>query len=96
MSAKGMLSVVGTAVGGLIGWTAELGPSADPGSLRELFDEVGVPVGPGAAALESAVRRFQAHAGLDTDGVAGPATVHALARYAEGARELRVVTGLAA
>jgi peptidoglycan hydrolase-like protein with peptidoglycan-binding domain len=85
MSARGMLSVVGTAVGGLIGWTDEAPPAADPASLRRLFADLGVRVGED---LDSAVRRFQARAGLLVDGVAGPRTVHLLARYAEETREL--------
>jgi hypothetical protein len=96
MTGKGVLSVVGNAVGGLIGWTADPAPSADPDSLRVLFEDLGVPVAPGAAALESAVRRFQARTGLKIDGVAGPRTVHALARYAEEARDLRFIRDLAA
>lgn len=96
MSAKGMLEVVGTAVGGLIGWTDDPGPGADPGALRELFADLGVDTGVDAAGLESAVRRFQARAGLRTDGIAGPATVHALVRYAEEARDLRTIRDLAA
>ena len=96
MSARGMLNVVGTAVGGLIGWTDDPVPSADPASLRELLADLGVRAGPGAAELESAVRRFQVRSGLLPDGVAGPKTVHALARYAEEARDLRVFTGRAA
>ena len=95
MSARGMLSVVGAAVGGLIGWSGEPGPSADPRALRELFADLDVPVGAAPGDLEAAVRRFQARAGLRPDGVAGPRTVHALARYAAEARDLRR-SGLAA
>jgi murein L,D-transpeptidase YcbB/YkuD len=87
MTGKGMLSVVGDAVGGLIGWTADPAPSADPESVRALFADLGVEVPAGE--LDAAVRRFQARAGLRPDGVAGPQTVHALARYAEDAREVR-------
>ncbi|MEV4640943.1 peptidoglycan-binding protein [Actinoplanes sp. NPDC049548] len=89
MSARGMLSVVGTAVGGLIGWTQDAAPAADPAAVRELFAQLGMAVGEGDQALTTAVRRFQARVGLDTDGVAGPRTVHLLARYAKEARELR-------
>ena len=89
MSARGMLSVVGTAVGGLIGWTDEPPPGADPASLRELFADIGLRIGPAAGDLDAAVRRFQARTGLLVDGVAGPRTVHLLARYAKEARELR-------
>ena len=89
MSARGMLTLVGTAVGGLIGWSGEPVPAADPRSLRALFADLGERVGDTAAELETAVRRFQARAGLRPDGVAGPLTVHALARYAREARDLR-------
>jgi peptidoglycan hydrolase-like protein with peptidoglycan-binding domain len=87
MTARGMLSVVGTAVGGLIGW-AETPPTADPASLRDLFADFGVEVGPESADLTEAVRAFQSRLGLDTDGEAGPETVHLLARCAADAREL--------
>jgi hypothetical protein len=87
-----MLSVVGTAVGGLIGWTDEAPPAADPASLRELFADLGLRIGAAADDLDAAVRRFQARVGLIVDGVAGPRTVHLLARYAREARELRGIT----
>lgn len=90
MSARGMLSVVGTAVGGLIGWS-EPPPPADPSSVRALLEEVGVPV---ESSVEEAVRVFQQRTGLAVDGVAGPRTVHLLARYASEVRELHL--GLAA
>ena len=91
MSARGMLSVVGTAVGGLIGWTDDPAPAADPDSLRELFADLGVRVGAAPEDLDRTVRRFQARVGLAEDGVAGPRTVHRLARYAEEARDLRLM-----
>jgi peptidoglycan hydrolase-like protein with peptidoglycan-binding domain len=78
------LTLAGTAVGGLIGWSSEPVPPADPASLRRLFTDLGLP----SDDLEAAVRRFQAHAGLRVDGVAGPRTVHHLARYAKEARDL--------
>jgi murein L,D-transpeptidase YcbB/YkuD len=53
-------------------------------------------VGSGAADLVAAVRRFQDRAGLLVDGVAGPRTVHLLARYAGEARELRTLRPAAA
>ena len=93
MSAKGMLSVVGTAVGGLIGWT-ETPPAADPASVRALLADLGTRAGPRDEDLATAVRSFQTRAGLEADGVAGPRTVHLLARYAKEVRELRL--GLAA
>ncbi len=86
MSARGMLSLVGDAVGGLIGWPAQV-PSADPGELRDLFADLGVRVGPDDTELAGAVRYFQARTGLPVDGEAGPRTVHLLARYASEARE---------
>jgi len=89
MSARGMLSVVGTAVGGLIGWNGEPGPGAEPAAVRELFADLGLTVGAGPEELDTAVRRFQDRVGLKPDGVAGPQTVHLLARYAKEARELR-------
>ncbi|MEU4428478.1 peptidoglycan-binding protein [Actinoplanes sp. NPDC024001] len=87
MSARGMLSVVGTAVGGLIGWSGQA-PPADPAVLRALFADLGVRVGPGEAELAEAVRYFQHRTGLTADGTAGPQTVHLLVRYAAEAREL--------
>ena len=89
MSAKRVLSVVSTAVGGLIGWS-DAAPPADPASVRELFADLGATVGPGDEALTAAIRAFQARTGLDPDGVAGPRTVNLLARYAKEVRELRL------
>ncbi|MFI7542837.1 peptidoglycan-binding protein [Actinoplanes sp. NPDC049599] len=88
MSARGMLELVGTAVGGLIGWTGEPAPAADPAALRERFADLGVTVGTDEADLAAAVRAFQARVGLEPDAVAGPRTVHLLARYAKEARDL--------
>jgi murein L,D-transpeptidase YcbB/YkuD len=88
-----MLSVVGTAVGGLIGWS-EPPPPADPMILRSLLTEVGIAAGDKDEDLADAVRAFQRRTGLDADGVAGPRTVHLLARYAKEIRELRL--GMAA
>jgi hypothetical protein len=89
MSARGMLSVVGTAVGGLIGWTGTP-PPADPEILRALLGELGLTVSRGDEELTAAVRSFQTRTGLRPDGTAGPRTVHLLARYAKEARELRL------
>jgi hypothetical protein len=91
-----MLSMVGTAVGGVIGWPDATTPGADPADLRDLFRDLGIAVGSGAADLVAAVRRFQDRAGLLVDGVAGPRTVHLLARYAGEARELRTLRPAAA
>ena len=87
MSARGILGLVGTAVGGLIGWDEQV-PAADPGALRALLADLGLTVGPDETDLATAVRGFQARVGLDPDGVAGRRTVHLLARYAKEAREL--------
>jgi hypothetical protein len=84
MSARGVLSMVGTAVGGLIGWN-ETPPAADPSAVRGLLEDLGMPSG---ADLGAGVRAFQPRTGLKTDGIAGPRTVHLLARYAKEAREL--------
>jgi hypothetical protein len=84
MSARGMLSVVGTAVGGLIGWTDE-SPAAEPSVVRGLLEDLGLPPG---SDLAGGVRAFQARTGLKADGIAGPRTVHLLVRYAKKAREL--------
>jgi len=89
MSARGMLSVVGTAVGGLIGWTDAPPPSADPASVRRLLEDLGMSRGRRDEDVTDAVRSFQTRVGLRADGVAGPRTVHLLARYAKEARELR-------
>lgn len=93
MSARGMLSVVGTAVGGLIGWS-ETPPPADPVIVRSLLAEVGIAAGATDEELSEALRAFQRRTGLDADGVAGPRTTHLLARYAKEIRELRL--GMAA
>lgn len=93
MSARGMLSVVGTAVGGIIGWN-DSPPPLDAESLRALLTEIGLPPGDGDAALAVTLRAFQARAGLAADGVAGPRTVHLLTRYAADARGRRL--GMAA
>ncbi|MDY7083829.1 MAG: peptidoglycan-binding protein [Actinomycetota bacterium] len=80
MSARGLLSVVGTAVGGVIGWNAP--PPPDPECVRELFAELGMVPGDTDEELARTVRLFQARTGLVEDGVAGPRTVHLLSRYA--------------
>lgn len=80
MSARGLLSVVGTAVGGVIGWNAP--PPPDPDCVRELFGELGMVAGDTDEELTETVRLFQARTGLVVDGVAGPRTVHLLSRYA--------------
>jgi hypothetical protein len=89
MSARTMVGLVGTAVGGLIGWSDEPAPAADPRAVRRLFADLGVRPGQSADDLEATVRGFQNRVGLPADGVAGPRTVHLLARYAKEARDLR-------
>ena len=86
MSARGLLSMVGTAVGGIIGWTGTP-PPADPAIVRALLTQVGVPA---EVPLDDAVRTFQERVGLAPDGVAGPRTVHWLAHYAKEIRERRL------
>jgi hypothetical protein len=88
MSTRAMLNTVGTAVGGVLGWSAEP-PPADPDTLRALFADLGVRPGQTEADLDATVRAFQAWVGLTVDGTAGPRTVHALVRYAGEARHLR-------
>jgi hypothetical protein len=79
-------------VGGLIGWKDEPAPAADPAAVRALFADLGLEVGEDPGDLAAAVRHFQDRTGITPDGVAGPRTVHLLARYAVEARELRTVT----
>jgi murein L,D-transpeptidase YcbB/YkuD len=86
MSAREMLSTVGTAVGGLIGWS-NTAPPADPATVRELFADLDVTIGDSDEELAEVVRAFQERLGLDVDGVAGPRTVHLLVRYAKEVRE---------
>ncbi|MBM2622632.1 peptidoglycan-binding protein [Actinoplanes sp. LDG1-06] len=88
MSARGLLSVVGTAVGGVIGLATP--PPPDPDCVRELLAEIGMPAGETAEELTETVRTFQARAGLLTDGVAGPRTVHFLSRYVMDRRAYRL------
>lgn len=90
MTKRAMLSAVGTAIGGVLGWAAEP-PPAEPAAMRDLFADIGVHPGPEAADLDATVRAFQAWMGLTPDGVAGPRTVHALVRYAREARHLRTL-----
>ena len=64
--------------------------------MRALLVEIGLlPRRAPEAAVKVALRRFQAEVGVTVDGVAGPETCHALARYAREARELHAL-GLAA
>jgi murein L,D-transpeptidase YcbB/YkuD len=87
MTVHSVLDTVGTALGGVIGWKSALvAPPADDASVRQLLSDLGIRADgdPGPA-----VRVFQRHVGLDDDGVAGPRTVHLLARHAAEARELR-------
>src|SRR5690348_6542279 len=99
MSIVRVLNAVGTALAGAVGAAGAAAPSADPAAVRALLVEIGLmPAETGIdddAALTRALRRFQARAGLVTDGVAGPRTVHLLARYAGEARDLHDL-GLAA
>lgn len=62
--------------------------------MTAFLRDVGVDCGSGSAAeLESAVRLFQAAAGLAVDGVPGPDTVHTLARTRHAVLEARAAGG---
>jgi murein L,D-transpeptidase YcbB/YkuD len=83
-----MFGTVGAAFGGLLGWVSPGDTEADPRAVRRLLADLGVQVPADSADLGPAVRRFQREVGLVDDGVAGPRTVHLLARYAAEARDL--------
>src|SRR4051794_28175424 len=98
MSVFRTLSAVGAALAGAVTATDAAAPPAEPRVVRALLAELGM-VPRGAAEAEAgrateaeagrALRRFQLHAGLPVDGVAGPRTVQALTRYAREARHVR-------
>lgn len=88
MSVHQIVSTVGAVLGGVIGWTAGAAPPADEASVRALLADVGIEPG---ADLAPVLRAVQGRLGLVADGVAGPRTVHALARVAEQARERDVL-----
>lgn len=83
MSTRRFLRTVGTAVGGVIGWSAP--PPADPTTLRALLTRLGLCPGRTDEDMAATVRDFQARHGLTPDGVAGPRTVHLLARRVNAA-----------
>jgi murein L,D-transpeptidase YcbB/YkuD len=89
MSARAMFSTVGTAIGGLIGWSGDP-PAADPATVRALFAGLGATAGDSDEELAELVRAFQARVGLEIDGVAGPHTVHLLVHYAKEIRARRL------
>jgi murein L,D-transpeptidase YcbB/YkuD len=107
MSIVRALSAVGTVLACAVGAAGDAAPPADPSVVRELLVEVGLMPADGAtrddasgctsgdAEVARALRRFQVRAGLVRDGVAGPRTVHLLARYAAELRDVRQL-GLAA
>jgi murein L,D-transpeptidase YcbB/YkuD len=83
MSILRTISAVGTALAATVSADATGAPPADPATVRALLAEIGLPA--------DGLRRFQAQAGLVTDGVAGPRTMHVLARYVGEIRELRAL-----
>ena len=106
MSIVRALNAVGTVLACTVGAAGDAAPPADPSVVRELLVEIRLMPADGAtedasgggsadADVARALRRFQAHAGLVTDGVAGPRTVHLLTRYAAEVRDLHQL-GLAA
>lgn len=91
MSVRRTLGVVGAVLAGTVAASGSSAPPADSRVVRALLVEIGMlPAGsaPDGAAVTVALRRFQAQAGVTVDGVAGPQTCHALARYAREACEL--------
>ena len=96
MSVRHTLSAVGAVLAGTVSASGSSAPPADPATVRALLAEIGVlPRGASDAAAHVALHRFQARVGLTVDGVAGPRTCQALARYAREARDLHDL-GLAA
>jgi murein L,D-transpeptidase YcbB/YkuD len=90
MSVSRTLRAVGAAIVGMVNARGSAVPPADPRAVRALLVEIGM-LDPLATEAETArtLRRFQARAGLAVDGVAGPRTAQALARYAREARHMR-------
>jgi murein L,D-transpeptidase YcbB/YkuD len=96
MSVRRTLGVVGAVLAGTVTASGSSVPPADPKTVRALLVEIGLlPRHTAEVAVTVALRRFQAQVGVTVDGVAGPETCHALARYAREARELQAL-GLAA
>jgi murein L,D-transpeptidase YcbB/YkuD len=96
MSVRRTLGVVGAVLAGTVTASGSNVPPADPKTVRALLVEIGLlPRQAPEAAVPPALRRFQAEAGVTVDGLAGPETCHALARYAREARDLQEL-GLAA
>jgi len=90
MSVRHTLGVVGAVLAGTVSASGSSAPPADPAMVRTLLAEIGMlPYGASDAAAKAALCHFQARVGLTVDGVAGPRTCQALARYAREARELR-------
>jgi murein L,D-transpeptidase YcbB/YkuD len=90
MSVFRTLSAVGAVLAGTVSASDTAAPPADPRAVRALLAEVGmVHRAASPAQVTWALRRFQAHAGLAVDGVAGPRTVQSLVRYAREARHVR-------
>ena len=97
MSVIRTLNAVGAALAGTVSAPAGAVPPVDPRLVRRMLAELGMARHrAGEGEVNTALRRFQARSGLTVDGVAGPLTARALARYVREARHLREIGSHAA